>query len=107
MLVTNQSVQSTRSRNDDVRMLILIFQDSNVVLHRSATVKNGSTDIGHVLAETCILVLDLVSQLTSVTHDQYRYLARNRVDLLESCEDKDGSLTETRLGLAENIGSED
>lgn len=106
MLITNQCVQSTGRRDDNMRMLILIFQNRNIILHRSTTVENSSTDIRHVLAETRVLVLDLVGKLTSVAHDQYRYLARNRVDLLKGRENEDRRLAQTGFGLAENVGSE-
>lgn len=107
MLVADQSVQATRGRNDDMRMLVLVLQNLNVLLHRGASVEDRSLDIGHVFAETGVLVLDLVCQFTGMAHNQDGGLARNRLHLLESRKDEDGGLSKTRLGLAENIGTED
>lgn len=42
-----------------------------------------------------------------MAHDEDRSLASDRLDLLQGGENKDGSLAETRFGLAKDIGSED
>jgi hypothetical protein len=42
-----------------------------------------------------------------VAHDKDGSLASDWLDLLKGSEDKDGSLTKTRFGLAEDIGTED
>lgn len=104
--VSYKSVQSTRCRNDDMRMCLLVLQDFGVLLNRSSTVEDGCFDIRHVLAESCVLVLDLICQFTSVTHDEDGGLAIDWLNLLKSCENKDSRLTKTRFGLAKNIGTE-
>jgi hypothetical protein len=70
VLVANQSVQATRGGDDDVRVGLLVRKDVDVVLDGSTAVENGSPDIRQILAETCVLVLDLEGQLAGVAHDQ-------------------------------------
>lgn len=106
VLVPNQGVETARSGNDDVGMLVLVLQNLNVLLHGGAAVKDGRLDIGHVFAEPCVFILNLICELTRVTHHENRGLSRDRVDLLEGGEDEDGGLTETGFGLAEDIGTQ-
>jgi hypothetical protein len=54
-----------------------------------------------------ILIANLEGQLTGVAHNQNRSFPSDRLNLLQRAEDEDGGLSETRLGLTENIGSED
>jgi hypothetical protein len=107
VLVANEGVKTTRGGDDDVRVGLLVLEDVDVVLDGSTAVEHSSLDVRQVLAETCILVLDLESQLAGVAHNQDGALAVNGLDLLEGGQDEDGSFTKTRLGLAENVGSED
>lgn len=107
VLVAYQGVETTRSGDDDVRELLLVLELVDVVLDGSTTVEDGGLDIRQVLAETSVLVLDLVGQLTGVAHDDNRALAGDRLDLLKGSQDEDGSFTETRLGLTKNVGSKD
>lgn len=86
-------------------MSVLVLQDLDVLLHRGTTVEDRGLDLGHVLAETSVFVLDLVGQLAGMAHDQDRGLARDRLDLLERGEDEDGGLAQTGLGLAEDVGA--
>jgi hypothetical protein len=105
VLVTHKGVQATGSGDDDVRVGLLVLEDVDVVLDRSATVEDGGLDVGQVLAETGVLVLDLESQLAGVAHDQHRALAVDRLDLLKGGQDENGSFTKTRLGLTKDVGS--
>lgn len=105
-LVADKGLETTRSTNNDVRASLLVLQGLHVGLDWSTTIEDTSLDVGHVLAEAVVLVANLVSKLTSVAHDHNRNLAINRLNLLQSGEHKDGSLTETRLGLADNITTE-
>lgn len=89
-----------------MRVGILVLEDFGILLDGGPSVENGGLDIRHVLAESSVLVLDLVGQLTSVAHDQDRGLASNWLDLLEGGEDEDCGLTKTRFGLAEDIGTD-
>lgn len=107
VLVANEGVETTRGGDDDVRVGLLVLEDVDVVLDGSTAVEHSSLDVRQVLAETCILVLDLESQLAGVAHNQDGALAVDGLDLLEGGQDEDGSFTKTRLGLAENVGSED
>lgn len=56
-----------------------------------------------VLLEALKLLLDLNRQFTGVSHDDSASLSINRLDLMQDRQDEDGSLTHTRLGLADNI----
>lgn len=107
VLVANEGVKTTWGGDDDVRVGLLVLEDVDVVLNGSTAVEHSGLDVRQVLAETCILVLDLESQLACVAHNQDGALAVNRLNLLEGGQDEDGSFTKTRLGLAENVGSED
>lgn len=89
-----------------MRASLLVLQGLHVGLDGCTAVEDASLDAGHVLAETVVLVANLVGQLASVAHDDDRDLAINRLELLEGGENKDGSLTQTRLGLADNVTTE-
>ncbi len=86
---------------------LLVLQGLNVVLDGSTAVEDTSLDVGHVLAEAVVLVANLVGQLASVAHDHNRDLAIDGLNLLEGGEDEDCSLTETGLGLADDITTEE
>jgi hypothetical protein len=107
VLVPHKSVQSTGCGDNDMGVGVLVLQNFGILLDRSASVENCSFHVGHVLAETCVLVFDLVSKLTSVAHNQDRCLASDWLDLLESGEDEDCGLTKTRFSLAEDVGAQD
>lgn len=87
-------------------MGVLVLQDLSILLDGSTTVEDAGLDVGHVLGESVVLVANLEGQLTGVAHNQNRALAGDGLDLLESGEDKDSSLSQTRLGLADNITTE-
>lgn len=106
LLVSDEGVQTTGSGDDDVRVSFLVGKELNVLLHGSTTVEDGGLDIGHVLCESGVFVLDLVGELTGVAHDQDRGLTLDGLHLLEGCEDEDGSLSQTGLGLADDIVTE-
>jgi len=106
VLVAHKGVQTTGSGDNDVRVGLLVLENVDVVLNGSATVEDRGLDVGQVLAETGVLILDLESQLAGVAHDQHRALAVDRLDLLKSGQDENGSFTKTRLGLAKDVGSE-
>jgi hypothetical protein len=102
-LVTDKSLKTAGSTNNDVGASLLVLQGLNVLLDGSTTVEDTGLDIGHVLAEAVVLVANLVGELTSVAHDHHGDLSVDGLNLLESGENKDSSLTQTRLGLADNI----
>lgn len=60
-LVSNERVQSTGCSNDDMGASILVLEDFDILGLAGTTVEDRSTDIRHVLAESGVLVLDLVS----------------------------------------------
>jgi hypothetical protein len=106
--ITHKRVNTTRGTDDDVRVCILVAEELDVFLNWSSTVEDADLHIGQELGEAVILVPDLVGQLTGVTHDQDGCNTRLRllVHLLKGGEDEDGGFSETRLGLAENVVSE-
>lgn len=81
-LLADQSVQATGCANDDVRVRLRVRQNLNVLLHRGSAVKDSSLDVRKVFAESSILILDLISELSGVTHDENRALARHRLKLV-------------------------
>ena len=81
-------------------MGVFIRQSFDVLLHRCSAVKDASLDIGKILAEPGVFVLNLIGEFARVTHDKSGALAGHWLDLLKRCKDKDSSLTETRLCLA-------
>lgn len=70
LLVANERVQSARCTDDNVWVRVLVGQELDVLLHRGTAVEHRGLDLRHVLAETRILVLDLVSQFAGVAHDK-------------------------------------
>lgn len=105
VLVANKGVETTRSGDDDVGVSFLVLEDVDVILDGGTTVEDRSLDVRQILAETGVLVLDLESKLAGVAHNQDRALSSNGLDLLQGCQDEDGSFTKTGLGLTENVGS--
>ena len=95
LLLSNKCIQTARGCHDDVRMRLLAGKNLEILLHWSATVEDGSLHLRHVFAETSVLVLDLIRQLSGMAHHQDRTLAGNRLDLLQSREDEHCSLSKT------------
>jgi hypothetical protein len=92
-LVPNEGVEATGGTDHDVRALVLGLEEVLVDLDGRSTVEDTGADVGHVLGETGVLVLDLVGELTSVAEDDDRDLAVDGLDLLKSRSDEDGGLT--------------
>ena len=86
-----------------MRASVLVLQGLHISLDRSTAVEDTRLDVRHVLAEAVVLVANLVSQLTSVAHDNDGDLAVDGLNLLKRGENEDGGLSETRLGLANDI----
>ncbi len=84
---------------------VLVLENLGVLLDRSSTVEYGGLHIGHILAESCVFVLDLVCKLSGMAHDENGGFTVNGLNLLETGKDENGGFTKTRFGLAENIGS--
>jgi hypothetical protein len=76
-----------------VRASVLVLECLYVGLDGSSTVEHTGLDIGHVLAETVVLVTNLVSQLSGVAHNNDGDLSVHRLDLLKGSENKDCSLS--------------
>ena len=107
LLLSDQRIQTPRSRDDDMRVGIFVAKGFDILLHWCASVKDCCLHFWEILAEPGVLVLNLVGEFTGVTHDKDCALARHRLDLLKSSENEDGCLSETGLGLAEDICSKD
>lgn len=106
-LVADQRVKSARGAHDDMGAGLLVLDRLDILLDGGTAVKDTSLDIGHVLAETVVLVANLEGKLTSVAHNQHGDLALNGLNLLQGGQDEDGRLSETRLGLADDISTEE
>ena len=87
-------------------MSILVLQHLGILDDGSAAVEDTSLDVRHVLAETVVLIANLESQFAGVAHDQDRALAGDGFDLLKGGQDEHSRLTETGLGLADDITTE-
>lgn len=105
-LVPHESVEATRCSNDDVGVCLLVLQEFDVLNDWCSTVEDRGLHIWEVLAEARVLVLDLIRKLASMAHDENLALSLYGFELMQCCQDKDRGLTETRLGLAENIDVE-
>lgn len=79
LLVTDEGHSSARGTNNNVRALFLVGKNLLVGRNGSTTVKDTSSDIGHELGETGKLILDLIGKLSSVTENNDRNLAINRL----------------------------
>jgi len=122
LLFPDQSHHSSWGTDDNVWALFLVGEQFLVGRDGGSTVEYTGSDIGHELGETSKLVSDLVSQFSRVAENDDRDLSidgltgdqpeRNKkgsddLHLLQGGEDKDGSLTHTRLCLTEDVGTED
>ena len=103
VLVANKGVETAGGADDDVGVGLLVLEELGVLGDGSAAVEDASLDIGHVLAETVVLIADLESKLACVAHNQDGALSSNGLNLLQRSQDEDSSLAETRLGLADDI----
>jgi len=103
LLVTDKSVQTTGSGDHNVGVGFLVGQSFDILLDRGTTVEDRGLNVGQVLGETGVLILDLVGKLTGVAHNQDLALAGNGLQLVKGGQNEDSGLTETGLGLAKNI----
>ena len=106
VLVADQSVKAARGADNDVRVRILVLEQLGILLDGSATVEHTGLDVGHVLAESVVLVANLESKLAGMAHNQHGALPSDGLDLLERREDEHSSLAETGLGLADDVATE-
>lgn len=106
-LVADKGVHATWGTDDDVGALCLVLENGLVLGDGCATVEDRGADLGHVLGEASVLVADLEGELSRVAQDDDRDLAIDGLDLLQSSQDEDSRLTHTRLGLADDVHSED
>lgn len=95
LLVTDKSVNATGCTDDDVRVRVLVREDIDILLDWSTAIEDGYSNIREELREAVVLILDLVSQLTGVAHDQDRGRSGLRlfIHLLQCSEDEDGCLS--------------
>lgn len=105
-LIAHKGFETPGSTNDDVGAVVLVLEGLDIVLDGHSTVENAGLDVGQVLAEPVVLIANLVGQFTSVAHNDNRDLAIDWLYLLKSGEHEDSSLTQTGLGLADDISTE-
>ena len=90
-----------------MRVGVFVGKGFDILLHWRAPVKDCCLHFWEIFAEPGVFVFNLVGKFTGVTHNKDCALAGDRLDLLKCGENEDGCLSETGLGLAEDIGSED
>mmetsp|Transcript_54603 Transcript_54603/g.155405 ORF Transcript_54603/g.155405 Transcript_54603/m.155405 type:complete len:203 (-) Transcript_54603:44-652(-) len=78
-----------------------------VLRNGHAAVDHARLDVLEVLREAVELVLDLIGQLARVADHQHPHGLLGVVHLLQARQHKDGSLSHTGLGLAQNVRAED
>ena len=69
-LVPDERVEATGRGHDDVRAFRLVTEELGIFGDGSSTEEGRDADIGHVLGETRVLILDLEGKLSSVTEDK-------------------------------------
>ena len=106
LFLSDQRVETARCSDDNMWVSLLILQHLLVLLDIGTAVEHSRLDLWHVLAEALIFVADLECELTRVAHDEDRGFASDWLDLLKGAENEDCRLSETGLGLAEYIGTE-
>lgn len=106
-IIPHQPVQPPRRPHHNMRALCLIRQNLLISLDRRPPVKHARPNIRHVLCESVELVLDLKGEFSSVTQDDGRDFSFGGFELLQDGEDKDGGLSHTGFGLAEDVLTED
>lgn len=107
LLIANQGIHSSGCGDDDVWMSLGLRKHVVILLNWGSTVEYRRLDLWQILCEAGVLILDLERQLASVAHDKDGRLAIDGLNLLEAGENEDGSFAQTRLGLADNVGSKD
>lgn len=105
VLALDETENTAWRPDNDLRLLFVELVD--VCLDGHTSVEHGSLDVRHVFGETDVLVVDLVSELTGVAHDENGAFPGSRVELLEGSEHEHGGLAHAGFGLAKNVGSQD
>ena len=105
-LVPSKGIETAWGGDDNMGALGGL-EEFLILLNGSSTIEDGSADVGHVLGESEVLIADLEGEFTGVAEYDDRDAVFCWVELLEGSEDEDGSLSVTRLGLAEDVHAED
>lgn len=109
-VVRNSSEQSPRRQvgflpDDDVGHLSL--QGGDIGLDGDTTVEDARLDLGQILGEALVFLLDLESQLTGVAEDNDVHFVGYRSHKVQRRQHEDSSLAHTGLGLADDVVLED
>jgi hypothetical protein len=70
VLVTDERIKTTWSRDNDVWVSLLISEDFDILVDLGASIEDASLDVGKVLAEALVLSTNLVGQFTGMAHNQ-------------------------------------
>lgn len=92
-LVSDESVETTRSRDNDVRAGVLVLQSLGICLLGSTAVEDRSADVGQIFAEPRVLVLDLVRKLSRVAEHDHADLPSYGLELLKRADDENSGFT--------------
>jgi hypothetical protein len=108
MPITDERIDTARRSNNNVRVSLFVGEELDILLDWCTAVKDTDLDVGQELGETVVLIADLVGQLACVAHDQNACDAGLwlLLHLLQSSQDENSGLSETRLGLAKDIVAE-
>lgn len=105
-LLGRGEVQNTAGgADDDVGHLHL--QGGHVGLDVDSSVEHAGLDVGQVLGEALVLLLDLEGQLAGVAQHDDVDLAGHGVQQVQRGEHEHGGLAHTGLGLADDVLAED
>ena len=80
-------------------MGVLVREKLDVFLHWCSAVKDRRFHFGQILAESRVLILDLIRKFTGMAHNENCSFSGDRLDLLQGCKDEDSCFSEARLGL--------
>jgi len=67
ILISNESIKSSRSRHNNMRTSLLILDQLDIFLDWSSAVKHRRSNFRHVLTEPGILVANLECQFSGMT----------------------------------------
>merc|ERR1719273_1574075 len=105
LLALDEGQNPAGSSNNNMRTVAL--ENLLVLRDRHPSEKHSNLDVGQKLGESLVLLTDLEGQLSGVTHHQHRNLSIHGLNLLESSQNKYSSFSHARLGLAQNVHTQD
>jgi hypothetical protein len=84
----------------------IILQDFTVGFDGDTSIKDSRLDRRKVLGKAFVFMSNLERQFTSVAQNEARDFIFFHIELMQGSQDKDSSLSHTRLGLTDDITSQ-